>query len=205
MSVSPSWNTALRYAALAAAAGAFVCVTLAFVGVVLAFTGDPGECKAGDGPIVYDRDAADSFEVQWRDMDDTLGEGRRTSIRLNENEVTSRADIYLRDQTDHAFEDVRVCLHDGYGEVSGTIDFVAGINLKVRIKGTMDLSGDHPQPKVDKIRIGSLPGFTDWLTGGIADATIGALIEEGLEDDIHLSHSYTTEIREGEVRVDGTP
>src|SRR3990172_6335942 len=67
-------------------------VVLVVVVGVLAFTGGPAPCTPGGG-----------------------------AITVSESAVTSRANRYIDDRGGDV-SDVRVCIHDGYGEVTGSVD-----------------------------------------------------------------------------------
>jgi hypothetical protein len=135
-------------------------------------------------------------------MDAILDGGSPASITLDESEISSRADRYFRDDTVLDVSDVRVCIHDGFGEATGTLEAVAGLDAEVSISGTVDLSGDAPKIKIDDIDIGNVPDFlidvTDTIFGVESDIN-GAL------DDITLKHTYTATLAEGQVQIDGTP
>jgi len=190
---------------LGIAVGAIVAVVgaaviFAGVNVILAFTGGPGDCTPGGGTITVSDANAQAFQDKWDAFDAILDGGSPSSVTFNESEVTSRADQYIRDETDVDFEDVRVCIHDGFGEATGTLGVLLGVDTKVKIKGTMDLSGDHPVAKIDDIEIGNVPGFiTDAIEGLVEDA-----VEEALEE-IELKHTYTPTLTEGEAQIDGQP
>jgi len=190
---------------LGIAVGAIVAVVgaaviFAGVNVILAFSGGPGDCTPGGGTITVSDANAQAFQDKWDAFDAILDGGSPSSVTFNESEVTSRADQYIRDETDVDFEDVRVCIHDGFGEATGTLGVLLGVDTKVKIKGTMDLSGDHPVAKIDDIEIGNVPGFiTDAIEGLVEDA-----VEEALEE-IELKHTYTPTLTEGEAQIDGQP
>ncbi|MEX0801226.1 MAG: hypothetical protein WD379_08415 [Dehalococcoidia bacterium] len=166
---------------------------------VLAVVGGPGQCTAGGPAISITQANSDAFQQKWDAMDDTLDGGSPASIDLDESEVSSRADRYLTDETDAPFGDVRVCLHDGSGEGSGTIS-ILGIDVEVKVKGNMEMTGGSPVATIDDIEVGSVPGFaTDVIEGIVEDA-----IEEGL-NDIELNHDYQATLTEGNAKIDGTP
>ncbi len=169
---------------------------------VLAFSGGPGECTPGGGPITLSAANADSFDQKWDEMDATLDSGSPSSITLSESEISSRADRYFAEETVLDLTDVLVCIHDGYGEATGTLDAILGLDIEVKLKGTVDLTGDAPKTDIDDIDFGSIPGFLI----DVSDAIFGieSDINEAL-DDITLKHTYTATLTEGQVRIDGTP
>ncbi len=177
-------------------------VIFAAVNAVLAFTNGPGQCTPGGGPITVDAANAEKFDQKWDDLDAVLDSGSPSSITLNESEISSRADRYFTEEQDLDFRDVRVCIHDGYGEASGTLDAILGLQVEIKLKGTMDLTGDAPKLDIDDLEFGKVPG---WLVD-TADAIYGAENDIDLAlEDIELKHTYTPTLTEGEVRIDGVP
>jgi hypothetical protein len=175
-------------------------VIFAGVNVILAFSGGPGDCTPGGGTITVNDANAQAFQDKWDAFDAQLDGGAPSSVTFNESEVSSRADQYITGETDVDFKNVRVCIHDGFGEATGTLGVLLGVDTKVKIKGTMDLSGDHPVAKIDDIEIGNVPGFvTDAIEGLVEDA-----VDEALEE-IDLKHTYTPTLTEGEAQIDGQP
>lgn len=175
-------------------------VIFAGVNVILAFTGGPGDCTPGGGTITVSDANATAFQVKWDAFDAQLEGGAPSSVPLNESEVSSRADQFLHDETDVGFEDVRVCIHDGFGEATGKLEAFLGLDTKVKIKGSLDLSGEHPQARDLEIEIGNVPGF---ITGGI-EGFVEDAVDEALKE-IDLKHTYTPTLMEGDARIDGQP
>jgi hypothetical protein len=181
----------------------FVAVVIfAGVNAILAFSNGPGQCTPGGGPITVNAANAEKFDQKWDDLDAVLDSGSPSSITLNESEISSRADRYFTEEQDLDFRDVRVCIHDGYGEASGTLDAILGLQVEIKLKGTMDLTGDAPKLEIDDLEFGKVPG---WLVD-TADAIYSAEndIDEALED-IELKHTYTPTLTEGQVQIDGVP
>ncbi len=173
-----------------------------FIGanVILAFSGGPGPCTPGGGTITTTAINADSFQQKWDGFDAVLDGGSPSSVSFTESEVTSRADRYIRDETDVDFVDVRICIHDGFGEATAKLEAFLGLETKVKIKGNLDLSGDHPEALDLEIDIGNVPNFiTNAIEGFVEDA-----VDEALED-IDLSHTYTPTLTEGNAQIDGVP
>lgn len=181
----------------------FGIITLFMIFVVataiLAVAGGPGECTPGGGPITISGANADSFQSKWDGMDDTLDAGSPASIDLNESEVSSRADMYISDESDAPFKDVRVCLHDGFGEGSAELS-ILGIDVEVKVTGTMELTGETPVADITDIEVGAVPGFATNLIESIVEDAI----EEGL-NDIDLKHDYAPTITDGNAHIEGTP
>ena len=124
-------------------------------------------------------------------------------MTFNESEVSSRADQFLEEETGVDVDDLQVCFHDGYAEVSGKLQSGIGVGAEIRIKGTIDLSRDAATANVDKIEVGSVPGFLVDIAETIGLDANDAL-DEALEA-LNLQHSYQLEFSEGTVEVDGEP
>ncbi len=194
------WSSPLGIVAGVLTATGVVIVVVVVAGAALAFSGGPSSCTPGGGPITVDAANAAKFQETWDAFDIILDGGSPSSVTFNESEVTSRADQYIRDETDVDFKDIRICIHDGFGEATGSLEAILGLDTDVKISGTLDLTGDHPVAKDVDIDIGNVPGFvTDAIEGFVDDA-----IDEALED-IDLSHTYTPALTEGEAQIGGVP
>jgi len=170
------------------------------VNVILAFSGGPGPCTPGGGPITINAANADGFQQKWDGFDAVLDGASPSSASFDESEVTSRADQYFRDETDVDFVDVRICIHDGFGVATAKLEAILGLDTEVKVTGTVDLTGDTPVAQIDDIEIGNVPGFiTNAIEGFVEDA-----VDEALED-IDLSHIYTPTLTEGNAQIDGVP
>ncbi len=170
------------------------------VNVILAFSGGPDACTPGGGPITVNAANADAFQQKWDGFDAILDGASPSSVSFNESEISSRADQYFSDEADVDFEDIRICIHDDFGEATGSLEAILGLQTDVKISGTVDLSGDHPVAVDVDIDIGNVPGFvTDAIEGFVDDA-----IDEALEN-IDLSHTYTPTLTEGNAQIDGVP
>jgi hypothetical protein len=183
--------------------GAFlglVLLAVAFVVVlgVLAATGGPGACTPGDGAITVDAANSASFQQKWDALSATLDGGASGSANFNESELSSRADTFLK-QHDVGFHDSRVCIHSGSGEGSATFSFLS-FDVKVKVRGTVDLSGRHPKTKIDGMDIGNVPGF---LTGPV-EKVVDRAIDSAL-NDVNLKHRYTSALTPGQAAVNGVP
>ena len=169
---------------------------------VLAFSGGPGQCTPGGGIIIINDANADSFDQKWDAMDAALDSGSPASITLNESEISSRADHFFTQESALDVRDVRVCIHDGYGEATGSLDAILGLQVDVKLKGNVDLTGDAPKTDIDDIDIGKVPG---WLID-VADVIVDVEGDIDLAfEDIELKHTYTATLTEGQVKIDGTP
>ncbi len=185
-------------------------IGLVFVGVIvlagalggtmlgLAVTGGPDECEAGGGPIVVSDANAQAFDRKWDAFEATLAGGSPASVTFNESEVTSRVNAW-NDEKD-IFEAIRVCVHDGYGEATGTLDGAGFVDAAFKMTGTVELAGDHPRAHINDIDLGNVPGP---LLAALEDLAEDP-IEEAL-DGIDLDHDYTMTYSEGKVRIDGRP
>jgi hypothetical protein len=191
---------------------AVVVIIASLVGIVIVFgvvmsvlsvSGGPGECTPGGGAITVSDANADSFDRKWDEMDAILDGGSPASITLDESEISSRADRYFSEEHVLDVTDIRICIHDGYGEATGTAEAVLGLEVEARLEGTVDLSGDSPKIEIDDIEIGSVPGGLVDLTDDIF-VGLESEINEALED-ITLKHTYTATLTEGQVQIDGTP
>ena len=183
----------------------FVAVIIfAAVNTILAFSNGPGQCTPGGGPITVNAANAEKFDQKWDDFDAILDGGSPSSVTFNESELSSRADRYFTEEQDLDFRDVRVCIHDGYGEATGTLGAILGLEVEIKLKGTMDLTGDTPKTDIDDFEFGKVPG---WLVD-VADAIYGGEAENDIDlalEDIELKHTYTPTLTEGQVQIDGVP
>src|SRR3972149_4185604 len=86
-----------------------IAAALFFAGinVVLAFSGGPGPCTPGDGPITVTVANAVTFQEKWDGFDRILDGGSPSSVTLSESEVSSRAGQYVTPGTDVGFDDSR--------------------------------------------------------------------------------------------------
>lgn len=175
-----------------------ILVLVVLVTGVLAYTGGPGDCTPGGGAIEISDAQAASFDTKWDQLDASLDGGAATAISLTESELSSRADQYIRDHSGD-ISDVRVCVHDGQGEVTGKVDAFLG-SIKFKAKGSVDLTGGHPEAHFDDIEVGNVPGAVLGLLEGIVEDAIQELL-----DDINLSHTYTPSLSEGSAAIQGTP
>lgn len=177
-----------------------VVLVFAAVNVILAFTGGPGPCTPGGGAITISADSAAAFQQKWDNFDASLDGGTNSTVILNENELSSRANEYINGETDVGFEDVHVCFHGGFGEATAKLETILGLDTKVKIRGNLDLSGDSPEANIDDIEIGNVPGFVT----GIIEGLVEDAVDEALED-IDLKHSYVPTLTEGQAQINGQP
>jgi len=173
---------------------------LAIVLFIMAVVGSPGSCVTEDRPITYTPLLAASFQEKWDQLDDTLDAGQISTVVFDEGEVTSRAQLWAEEH-DVSVSDLLVCFGTEGASASGKIDvpFFPG-DVDVLLRGTMLLTGEHPEAEIEEIEVGGLPGpFTDLVEGFVT-----GLIDDETEE-IALTHDYGVTFAEGEVTVSGQP
>ncbi len=178
-------------------------VVVAIASVGLAISGGPGACTPGGGPISVTSANAQAFQQKWDAFDQLLESGSPSAVTFTESEVSSRADQFVKEETDVDVDDLRVCFHDGFAEVSGKLNSGIGVGAEIRMKGSVDLSSDPAKASVDKVEVGSVPGFLV----DVAE-TIGLDANDGLDEvlgKLDLQHSYQVVFKEGTVEVTGSP
>ena len=167
----------------------------------LAISGGPGDCEPGGAePIVVIDAMSDAFQQKWDAFDATLDAGSPASVTFSESEVTSRAVVWIRDEGGPDFNDARICIHDGFGEATGTLRSI-GLDVEFKITGSVELTQSKIVAHIDDIDIGNLPdALHSWFEGQAENP-----IEAGL-DDLGLGpHTYTVILTEGSVTIDGQP
>lgn len=167
---------------------------------LLAIIGSPGSCETEGRPISYEPLRAVSFQQKWDQFNATLDAGQLSTVVLDESEATSRTRLWVEEH-DVPVSDLFLCFSAEGGSVSGKVDvpFFPG-DVDVLIRGTMDLTGEHPEAEIEEIEVGSLPGpLTDLVKGFVDD-----LIENQTEE-IELAHDYGVTFGEGEVTISGQP
>jgi hypothetical protein len=176
-----------------------LAIILAVVVFLLAAIGGPGECTPGGTEIVISDANADAFDRKWEGFDDVLDAGSPSFVVLNESEASSRAERFVEEEAG-AIDNVRVCIHDGFGEVTGSVDAFLGMSADFKASGTIDLSGAHPVVDFQDIEVGSVPGFVIEPFEGLVEDAIEELLEK-----VNLEHGLTPTLTEGEARIDGLP
>jgi hypothetical protein len=174
-------------------------VVLGVIVFALAAIGGPGECTSGGAEIAVSAANADAFDRKWKEFDNALNSGSPSSVTFNESEITSRAERFIEDEAGDIGH-VRICVHDGFGELTGRVGAFLGIDVDFSATGTVDLSGDHPVVDFDDIEIGSVPGFVVGPFKGFLEDAV-----EELTKKIELEHRLVPTLSEGEARVDGQP
>lgn len=167
---------------------------------VVALTGSPGSCADEGRPISFQAPQALSFQQKWDQMSTTLDAGSPSTINLDEQEVTSRARLWV-DEADVPVSDLVICFTADGGAASGKVEIpLFPGDLDVLVRGTVDLRGEHPEITIEELDIGGLPSLlTDVVKGQIT-----GLIEDQAEK-ITLSHDYGLSFDEGIVTASGQP
>ncbi len=175
------------------AAGVFIVVVVV-AGTALAVTGGPDPCTPGGGPITVNAANAQAFDDKWHALNNTLDDGSPASANFTESEVSSFVDR----EAGSTFSDVRICIHDGFGEATAKMDFI-GLSAKIKVTGNVAFA-EHPEGVDLDIEVGNVPGvFTNLIEG-----LIEGLIDEETEK-VDLEHSYSSLPTEGNGQIDGVP
>ena len=180
---------------------AIVVLAIAFVVTVsvLAAFGGPEPCTPGGGTITINASNANLFNNKWDSFDAILDGGSISLVTFNESEISSRANEFAEEKGGDV-RDIRVCIHDGFGEVTGTLDAFAGINADFRASGNASFTGPNPEVDFIDIEIGNVPGFLVDPFKSLFENAIEELLE-----DIDLKHRYTPTLTEGQASLDGIP
>jgi hypothetical protein len=174
---------------------------LAVISFLLAVTGGPGTCEVEGRPIEGSAAEAASFQQKWDQLDGTLDAGQPSTASFTEEEVTGRARQWV-DEHDVPVKELVVCFSgDDGGAAYGKVDvpFFPG-DVDVLVRGTMDLTGEHPDAQIDDLDVGNLPGP---LTG-LVETFINTLIDDQA-NDIELTHDFGVSFADGAVTVNGQP
>lgn len=143
---------------------------------------------------------SDRFQQKWDQFDESLDGGTPASVTFSESEVTSRAVNWINNDGPD-FDDARICIHDGYGEATGTLRSWGIFDVKFKLRGTVELRGNRLLTDIEDIDIGSVPDPLHlWFEGQLEDP-----IEEGLDNLGLEPHTYTVILTEGEIRIEGRP
>jgi len=172
----------------------------ALVLLILAVTGSPGSCLPGDRTITISPERAASFQAKWDQLDATLDAGQVSTIVFDDSEATSRARQWI-DEHDLPASDVYLCFEAQRGSASGKVDvpFFPG-DVDVLIRGTINLTGEHPKIEIDDIEAGGLPGpLTDLMQGFVT----GLVDDES--NDLALDHDYGIAFADSEATISGQP
>ena len=185
------------------AIGSIIILAVALGGVLggLAITGGPADCQPGGGPIVVSDALSDAFQQKWDEFDATLDAGSPASVTFSESEVTSRAVAWINNEDGPDFDDARICIHDGYGEATGTLRSWGIFDVKFMIRGTVELIGSRLLTDIEDVDMGNVPDPLHlWFEG-----QLDGPIEEGLDNLGLEPHPYTVILTEGSVTIEGVP
>jgi len=175
-----------------------IAVIFSATTMALMATGGPSACTPESGELQITQANSDAFQQKWDAFDAGLEAGQAGSVTFTESEIASRAKSWVNEE-DAPFEDIRVCLHDDAGEASATVS-VVGFDVKFKIRGTLDLSGEKAKADIEDISIGNVPGFML----APAEAIVSRALEDALNDQ-EIEHDYGLEFEPGEATVSGTP
>jgi len=184
-----------------AAVGAITgVVTLVVVLIALAaFVGSPGECDSGEREVVISSALAQQFQDKLDDLDEQLDAGQAISFTLDESEATSRGREFL-DEKNAPIEDLKVCFNGERVSASGKLSAVLGLDVKVKVSGALDLSGEHPRLDDLDIDVGGVPGFVIGRIEGIIEDVINDQL-----DHIDVEHQLEITFGEGTATLSGQP
>ncbi|TAK72080.1 MAG: hypothetical protein EPO22_00825 [Dehalococcoidia bacterium] len=117
-------------------------------------------------------------------------------MTFSESEVTSRLSAW--NDKKHVFDEVRVCIHDGYGEVTGKLGRKGAVEATFKMTGTVELTGHRAVSHINDIDLGKVP---DPILAAFKSQAEGP-IEEAL-DKAGFDHTYAITYGEGVVTIDG--
>ena len=166
-------------------------------------------CQAADGSgptrqVASTAALAQQWQQRWEGLSALILSGQATEIAFDENEVSSRANQFLREK-DAPVKDVLLCFHVGSAEATAKADIpvvsdlpiIGGVfEAHVRVAGAADLSGPNPRIEIQEIDAGRLPGTaTDALRDRLQDEINSRL------DGLTLDYPYAVTFSEGRVTL----
>jgi len=178
-----------------------VGVPLVAVGLFLtAIVGSPGSCEAKDRPIGVNLLSAASFQLKWDELNAALDAGQTSTVVVSESEATSRAQGWVEEH-DAPVSRLFVCFDNEGGAASGRVQvpFLPG-DVDVLIRGTLTLTGQHPEAAISQIKVGALPG----PIADLVERFVTNLIDDQTAK-IELRHDYGISFGQGEMTVSGQP
>ncbi len=134
-----------------------LAVIAAVVLTFLAFADSPGNCGNGI-PAGIDQQAAASFQQKIVLVNAALVYRQPAQMTTDEREATARARQFLA-QNDAPVKNLALCFEPGRAVGKGHIDTPVFGGVDVQVKGTVDLTGQHPKVHVQEVRVGRLPSF----------------------------------------------
>ena len=156
------------------------------------------DCGQEHRTVFANRDVGRLTEARVGEFGDTLGRGQPTSVTLTESEVTSAVLTFTN--TDRT-SDVTVCFFgNGEGEASLKLDIPGLPDRVVKVRGSVDLSGEHPRVRLSDADLGGL--------GILMELGAKQAIEDvvnGLLAAVVLPHTYVASISEGKIVLSGRP
>ncbi len=172
----------------------------AFALFLLATIGSPGSCESEQRPIASSPELASAFQAKWDQLNATLDAGQVSTAVFDESEATSRARLWVTEH-DVPVSDLFVCFTIEGGSASGKVDvpFFPG-DVDVRVRGTLDLTGEHPKADIENIDVGGLPGPLNDL----AERFVDELIDDQTKQ-IELRHDYGLSFTDGTLTISGQP
>lgn len=175
---------------------------LAVVAVVilafLAFAGSPGNCGEGI-PAGTDLQAAAAFQQKIVLVNAALVYRQPAQMTTDEREATARARQFLA-QNDTPVKNLALCFEPGRAVGKAHVDTPVFGGLDVQVKGTVDLTGQHPKVNVEEVRLGALPSFFTAPFKGIISR-----IADDQADRILLIGRYDVQFDQGRATLVGTP
>ena len=203
----------ILFGVVVAGTAAIIVVTVAFVLFGGEDLGPKNACRNAvtgeERPVSRDDTYAQTFQQTWDSIDEQLTAGAtEVTLGFSESEVTSRASAFL-DERDAPVHDLVVCFHDGYAEARATVEVPGASDLPLigglfdttaRVKGTLDLAGEHPKLVITDLNAGRLPGFVeDELRSNVQDEVNKRL------DDLVIRYDYTSLVfTEGTATITAT-
>ncbi len=182
-------------------AGAAALVTV----LVFAFGPDlAGQCA--DRSIAASAAQGAAVQQQIDQFTDALDAGDAATLVLTENDLTSRALLWIEEHN-APFAETQICMfgpdddRPGAFELRGKVDIPVVPDRVVRVRGSVDVSGPSPVADLQDVDLGSLGFLIDTLgvTGAIESAINNEL------EDVPLPHRYTLAVEEGRLILEGTP
>ena len=156
----------------------------------------------------FDSTSAQQWQQRWDQFSAQLRAGQPASVTFSEKEVTSRAAEYLKEKN-APLDDLTVCFHNGEAEARakaklpalGDLPLLGGaFDTRVRVRDTIDMSGEHPRIRISSIDGGNLPDF--------ATNRIKSEVENAVNDrltNLGLAQKLTVTFSEGQAQVSGQP
>ena len=187
----------LVLAAVSAITGVVVLVVV--LTALAAFVGSPGECDSGDREVEVSSTLAQQLQDKLDDFDEQLDAGQAASFTFDESEATSRGREFLEEKN-APIEDLKVCFNGERVSASGKLDAVLGLDVKAKVSGALNLSGEHPRLDDLDIDVGGVPGFMTGRMEGIIEDVVNDQL-----DHIDVEHQLEITFGEGTATLSGRP